>query len=316
MINKMKEKNPMQKGIKTAILILSVLLAVSVVALAGTLIYRSVKDGGPEGVTVPDNIITPDAVLSASSETASSETETTGETGSEEASADTASPSSDVSDDLSSHEAGSSEASAVSTASSAAPAPTPASASSASSASTENKRKAAVISLYQKHAEDNQPFQASNMFPGDAETKYFCVRISHSGDVVVHYRADVRPGYEKLAEVLRCRVVLMTTGETLYDGLMRDMPESLKHSVETDTSTESELYYGITAYLNTDVGNAYQNQDLIADFRWWVQDTENLDTPPTGDSFRIYLWIALASGSLLILLLLVKKRRREECENV
>ena len=180
---------------------------------------------------------------------------------------------------------------------------------------SESSKKAAVISLYRKHAEDNQPFQVGNMFPGDAETKYYCVKISHSGDVIVRYHADIRSGYEKLAEVLRCRIVLLTTNETLYDGLMRDMPESLNHSVKTDTSTESELYYGITAYLDTSVGNEYQNKDLIADFRWWVQDTGNLDPPQTGDTSNIYLWMCLASGSLLILLFLVRKRRKEECEN-
>ncbi len=153
------------------------------------------------------------------------------------------------------------------------------------------------------------------MFPGDTETKWYCVKISHSGDVIVRYRAEVRPGYEKLAEVLRCRVVLLTTGEMLYDGLMRDMPESLNYSVETDKTTESELYYEITAYLDTSVGNAYQNKDLIADFRWWVQDTANLDSPQTGDDSNIYLWICLASGSLPILLFLVRQRRKEECKN-
>ncbi len=299
MINEMKGKeNAMRTGIKTAILILSVLLAISVAALAGTLIYRSVKGGQSEVVTVPDNMITPHSVSSAPAESGRPETETTAEADRQEASVHAAPSSRTVSDEASAHET------------------EPSKGTDAPSVSSESPRKAAVISLYRNHAQDNQPFQAPNLFPGDTETKYYCVRISHSGDVVVHYRADIREGYEKLAEVLRCRVVLMTTGETLYDGLMRDMPESLKHSVETDTATESELYYAITAYLDTDVGNAYQNQELIADFRWWVQDTGNLNPPPTGDSFRLYLWIGLACGSLLILILLLSKRRRGGYENV
>ncbi len=274
------------KKLKIVIIILSILLAISLLTLAGIQFRRSVKASGPV-VMVPDNIITPDAKQI---------------------------------------EQNSKDIVFVATA-------------NADSASSDSGKKAEVISLYQKHAEDNQPFQVGNMFPGDAETKYYCVRISHSGEVVVHYRADIRPGYEKLAEVLKCRIVLLSTGETLYDGLMRDMPESLDHSVKADTDAGSELYYQITAYLDTSVGNDYQNKNLIADFYWWVQvdpiqnpeggqgigigtgSTQNphsaghLNPLQTGDSFNLCLYIAIASGSLLIFLLLWKKIRKEECEN-
>ena len=172
--------------------------------------------------------------------------------------------------------------------------------------------KAAEISLYANHPEDNQPFQAGNLFPGDTESKRYCVRVSHSSDVTVYFHADVRPGYEKLAEVLQCRVVLLTTGETLYEGLMRDMPSSLTHSVKANQETESELYYEITAYLDTSVGNEYQNRDLVADFRWWVEDTGSLIPPHTGDSFPMALYIGLALSSLIILVLLWKRGRKEE----
>ena len=40
------------------------------------------------------------------------------------------------------------------------------------------------------------------MFPGDAETKHFRVQVSYHDQVTVHFRATVRPGYEKLAEVM------------------------------------------------------------------------------------------------------------------
>ncbi len=46
------------------------------------------------------------------------------------------------------------------------------------------------------------------MFPGDTQTRYFCVRVAHTGDVVVRYHADIRDGYEKLAEVLRIQIRL------------------------------------------------------------------------------------------------------------
>ncbi len=131
----------------------------------------------------------------------------------------------------------------------------------------------------------------------------------------MHYKATVRPGYEKLAEVLKVRVKLLSTGETMYDGLMRDMPESLTHKLAPPKSTTAELYYEITAYLDTSVGNDYQNKDLIADFKWWVEETGNLDdSPQTGDNTNILLWAALAaaSGCVLILLLFVRRRKEDE----
>ena len=80
----------------------------------------------------------------------------------------------------------------------------------------------------------------------------------------------------------------------------------------SNKSTTDELYYEITAYLDTSVGNDYQNKDLIADFSWWVEETENLDSPQTGDLFKLYLWLCIASGSLLLLILLWRKRKKED----
>lgn len=174
--------------------------------------------------------------------------------------------------------------------------------------------KAIAISLYNKQPEDNEPFQVPNMFPGDSETKFFRIKVFYSESVVVRYHADIRPGYEKLAEVLKVKVRLLGSDETLYDGLMRDMPQSLNHALYTNTKTQSELYYEITAYLDTSVGNEYQDKDLIADFRWWVEETDHLDSPQTGDTTNIGLWSCLAAGSLLLLLILFVVRRKETAD--
>ena len=150
------------------------------------------------------------------------------------------------------------------------------------------------------------------MFPGDAETQYFRVQVSYHDKVTVHYRAAVRPGYEKLAGVLQVRVKLLTSGETLYAGLMRDMPESVTYTLQSQSSATKDLYYEITAYLETAVGNEYQNEDLTADFTWWVEETGNLDdSPQTGDSSNVVLWalIALGSASVIFLLLLFRRRK-------
>ena len=182
------------------------------------------------------------------------------------------------------------------------------------STSTETK-KAATIELYNKQPEENTAFAVGNMFPGDSETKYFRVRVSYHDKITVHYKATVPPGYEKLAEVLKVRVRLLSTGETMYDGLMRDMPESLTHKLVSKKATTDELYYEITAYLDTSVGNDYQNKDLIADFRWWVEETGNLDSPKTGETVTALLGISLAAAAGLVLLLLVARKRKEDKEN-
>lgn len=169
---------------------------------------------------------------------------------------------------------------------------------------TAEVKKAATIELYNKQPEENTPFQVENMFPGDSETKYFRVRVSYHDKITVHYKATVRLGYEKLAEVLKVRVNLLSTGETMYDGLIRDMPESLTHKLASQKSTTDELYYEITAYLDTSVGNEYQNNDLIADFKWWVEETGNLDdSPQTGDTSNILLWAVLAACSLSMMII-------------
>ena len=266
-----------QNKIKIIIIVLAVLLALSLAALGGTLIYNKIANTTPATVTVPDNLITPDEDTTKPD---SSDTE-------KPDSSDTQTPSSSA-------DASSSAVPAQST--------------------TAETKKAATIELYNKQPEENTAFAVGNMFPGDSETKYFRVRVSYHDKITVHYKAAVRPGYEKLAEVLKVRVKLLSTGETMYDGLMRDMPESLTHKLASKKSTTDELYYEITAYLDTSVGNDYQNKDLIADFKWWVEETGNLDdSPQTGDTSNILLWAVLAacSGSMMILLLVVRRRKEE-----
>ena len=236
----MQEKE--SSKLKIVIVILSVLLALSLLLLAGTLIYGSISDSRQASVTLPDNIITPEKESGSSQPTAGGQKNTAG--------------------------------------GNAAPAQSP------NGASGEG---ATALSLHSRNTGDNVPFSVGNMFPGDSETKYFRVSVSHKGNVVLRFRADVREGYEKLAEVLCCRIALPEGGEVLYDGLMCDMPESLNRELRTSTRTTSEVYYEITAYLDTGVGNEYMNKSLIADFRWWVEETENLDAPQTGDLSLIHI---------------------------
>ena len=281
-----------KKKVKIVIIVLAVLLGLSLLALGGTLVYNKLARSAPSTVTVPDNLITPD--------------EDTGTNGSDTSAADesgaqtTDGSGTDTQDTSDTSDAGTRDSIAA-----------------APAVDAKEAKKAASIELYNKQPQENAPFKAGNMFPGDSKTKYFRVRVSYHDKITVHYNADIRPGYEKLAEVLKVRVKLLSTGETMYEGLMRDMPESLTYNLASKESVTDELYYEITAYLDTSVGNEYQNKDLIADFKWWVEETGNLDSPQTGDTHGILLWSVLAAGSLgmMILLVVVRRRKEEEEEN-
>lgn len=255
--------------LKAAIIILSVLLALSISALCATLVYYYIKPSDTASVSAPDNVITPDTTYNAKK--ASSET--------------SLKPSTDDSD-------------------------TAAAVANASELSGESAEK---LYLYKANPDDNTSFNVGNMLPGDSITKYYCVKTTYKNNVTVRYHADIRSGSYTLAKALNCRIKLITTGETLYDGAIGDMPKSLNYTLPYKKSSgDAELYYEITAYLDTSVGNDCANRSLTADFRWWVEDTENLDNPNTGILTAVFPWIILAGGLLLAILLIASKCRKEE----
>lgn len=176
---------------------------------------------------------------------------------------------------------------------------------------TEPQVEATLLTLHNRQEGDNVPFFVLNLFPGDSTTRYYCVRVSHSDSVTLHYRADVRSGSEKLAEVLKVRVSLPAKGVTLYDGLMGGMPKALDHGM-SGYNRADDLVYEITAYLDPSVGNDYQNQQLIADFRWWIEEADQLAPPKTGDSSMIILWATLSVASLAALLVLICLMHRKK----
>lgn len=256
----------MERKVNIIIIILSTLLAISIVGLIITFVYHYVQNN-PTSVEVPGNIITPEKDDSTSDDDKQTD--------------NTNNP-----DTSNSYESNDKKTSI-------------------------NSVKAKAFSLYNRKPEDNTPFKVTNMFPGDRETLYYCIRVSHKGNIIVRYHANIHPEYEKLAEVLKIRINLPETNELLYDGLMKDMPESLNYPLYTDKSTQSEIYYEITTYLDTSVGNDYMDKELIADFKWWVEETSLLDSPNTGDTLNFKILFCIALCSLIIIILPFNKRRKE-----
>ncbi len=276
------DSEQINKRVRFAVVVLSVLLALSIAALGVVLIYDRVAKTQPVYVVAPDNVIDPETKEPAPSQKLpENPTQRTPETARE---------------------------TSIPVAQKTAPA--------GGGAVTPDKPKAASIALYSGKSEDNQPFRAENMLPGDRTVKRYCVRVSHEADVTLRFRADIRPGGEVLAEVLRLQVITEGTGRVLYDGLLRDMPAVIAQKLSAASRRDTDVSYALTVYLDTSAGNRYMNQTLTADFHWWVEDNGSLVPPKTGDNASPVLWICTAAVALLaiVLLILLLKRRQQHDE--
>ena len=184
---------------------------------------------------------------------------------------------------------------------------------------------ALAVSLFRGAAEESMPFEATNMFPGDVLIKHYTIKASYRNTATLHFHAEIEEGHEKLAEVLKCKVVLAeTAGNTvLYDGLMKDMPSTVAMVLQNTGKTTEELQYAITAYLDTSVTSEYQNQTLKADFVWWLEEApdekvSDNDTvieekvPDTGDTMPITGYICLMLTAVCSLLCIIGMKKRKE----
>ena len=179
--------------------------------------------------------------------------------------------------------------------------------------SDSSKPTSTVISLHKGQFTDNEPFKVINMLPGDSEVKNFCLKVSYKNSGTIKFLVDIHNKPEKLLEVLKLKVVLLNSGDVLYDGLVRDMGELETYTLKkSDTAKTEELYYEISTYLDTSVGNEYMDsKELKADFKWWVDEKANLVRAPGKlDYSNVALALSFITGSLLILKLLPKKHKK------
>ena len=181
-----------------------------------------------------------------------------------------------------------------------------------SSSSSEEAKTAPIITLSSSVHGYNSPFNVSNMFPGDLYTQYYCIKASFEDIITLNFDTDITGG-KMLADALHISVKVYGNATPLYNGPMSDMPV-LEYKLSSAQPTVREVLYIIEVYLPTDIGNAYQNQTVVADFNWYVSEIENLKpAPPTGgDSGFTFPWIFLAVFSLCGLIILCPQRRKEE----
>lgn len=183
----------------------------------------------------------------------------------------------------------------------------------ASNSLQRDKPTAVKIELFDGKPGGNETFEANNMFPGDTETRYFCVKAYHHEELPLYFRTNVTAQTKALSEALHIKVTHMETGQTLYDATFseingKEVLELLKNSEDKVT----DVYYQIDVSLSTSEGNEYQGAVLKADFEWFVKDEKSLiPSPQTGDSTNIALWGVLAASSLALTAFLLKRRKGE-----
>ena len=129
------------------------------------------------------------------------------------------------------------------------------------------------ITLSGANASENVRFDLGNMFPGDKETKTFRVKVKHSGTVKVHCEAVVNTADTAAAKAMKVQVKIGRDGTEIYDGEMLDMPDKAVYTLGGSGTTELE--YKITAYIETSVGNEFQNKMIRADFKWWLEEVSD-----------------------------------------
>lgn len=181
---------------------------------------------------------------------------------------------------------------------------------------TEQPRYADLLVLYKHQNADNTPFSVSNMFPGDSVTKYYCLRFTFRHTVTLCFRADIQRGNNELADAVGIRIVFPGTGHVLYDGLMKDMPESLTHAFTSSSVTTEDVFYEVSVYLDTSVGNECMDQEVVANFKWWIEEVENLEpSPQTGDDSKAGVWaIVLFTAFYLFIIYTLKSREEKKNE--
>ena len=131
----------------------------------------------------------------------------------------------------------------------------------------------------------NQTFQISNMVPGQEYTQTYRVNASCSGDMHVGIRAYVTQGSQKLAEALQMTVKRVDTDKFVYKGFVKDMDWA-----KTAISKSQELVYEVTFFLDSSLGNDYQNLSLNLNLEW------KMESPMA----TFWLWFGIIGGIVAV----------------
>ncbi len=172
-----------------------------------------------------------------------------------------------------------------------------------------------TLSLHSLLPSDNQAFNVLNMFPGDVETRYYCVEVNHSIFTTLYFGAVITQETENISEIMRIRVSLYGTDKVLYDGTV-DGLSSRGYSLEIPANSQNKTaaYYKIAIYLPTSAGNEYQNAGLKMDFNWWVNNKNALLPPQTGGDLPTnIMWVVVSVVAAALVAALIFSRPKDKC---
>lgn len=309
----------MEKRIRTAIIVLAVLLSLSVLGLVARLTYLGFFAGNRSTVIVPDNVIGETDSISDNTDSAddNSTAPAKSDSGSSRPESISSDPSSNPDDSNNNNSAGSESSAYVLKTPSESESigdkkddndddkplesPTAEVISSKKKDSsdytvdevivddfyevTDLKKEAALIELYKKNPGDNKRFYETNIFPGDSFVKYYCVKVYHDGDIDLNFRVDIVGQSRNLGNALNIDVSRVNgSGLRYFSSSFNDVNGRVyKETLPGNSKNETIAYYRIVVTLPTYVGNEYQAASLTADFNWYViddrQDDVVLDDP-------------------------------------
>lgn len=137
----------------------------------------------------------------------------------------------------------------------------------------------ADLEFNNENAEENLSFELEGMDGGSSASHLYRIIATYNSDFTLKYDMTIREDeeFQKLAEILKIKVELVgETGDTLlYDGLVSAM-SALEIELNTETETEAEYLFRVTAYLDSPLGEQYYGQKLIADMSWWIDEQDNI----------------------------------------
>lgn len=184
---------------------------------------------------------------------------------------------------------------------------------SGQAAAQSGSQEAAELELYQGRPEANVPFAVENMLPGDRVTRYFCLRVSHDGELSLFFEPEVTAQTQNLAGALQLKVTRLDTGAVLWDRPFAQADgQAFATGLPGNDQEETIVYYRIDVSADTSMGNEYQLASLTADFHWYVdgEGQGTLTPPKTGDTaMPAVLWTVLCLSAAALAVLLVIQRK-------
>ena len=128
---------------------------------------------------------------------------------------------------------------------------------------------ATALELYKGKPDVNQRFEAVNMLPGDSETKYFCVKAYHDGDIELYFKADI------------------TDGCTINQGATDDGAKTLGDPEMTDPQSDASDIITYTVQSGDTLGKIAQDYGTTAEKLAAYNGIEDPDYMQAGWTLKI-----------------------------